>query len=106
NRIERAGKSAAELGGQLRGGEEGRPAFAKGMAERAHRDAGPRGAIGDDDVHAVQRELGEELLYGLVRPADDLDPLAEPKGGLEKPAHQRGGKDVRNADDQPQRLSA
>ena len=44
--------------------------------------------------------------HRLVRAADDLDRLAEPERRLQEPPHQRRGQDVRDADDQPQRLAA
>ena len=76
------------------------------MAERADPDAGPGGSIGDDHIHPVERQLGDELLNRLVCAADDLNGVAHPECGLQKPSHQRRGEDVCDADDQPQRFSA
>jgi hypothetical protein len=45
-------------------------------------------------------------LHRLVGSADDLDGLTEPERGLQKSAHERRGKHVRDADDQAHRLSA
>lgn len=76
------------------------------MAESPNTGAGPCWSIGDDDVHPMERQLGNELLDRLVCAADDLNGVAEPKCGFEEPPHERRGKDVGDADDQPQRSTA
>ena len=89
--IQGARKLAASRGGEPCGGKESRAALAEKMAERPDRDAGPGGSIGDDDIHPVERQLGDELLNRLVCAADDLNGVAQPEGGLQKPPHQRRG---------------
>src|SRR5207245_625168 len=101
-----AGRRGASGGGEAWGGKESRAALAEKMVERADRDAGPGGSIGDDHIHPMERQFGDEVLNRLVCAADDLNCVVQPECRVQKPPDQRWGEDVGDADDQPQRFSA
>ena len=102
--IQGFGEAALEGAHQLGRAKQGDARLAQCVVEGVHAAAAGHRRVGDDDVQGVERQIGEELVVGVLV-ANQLHGLGEGEGRLQQASHHQLGDQVDDAHVQAQRLA-